>query len=101
MTRIGNLHYTRGPWYVDDDGHVAQPGNQFMLAGRICLLTDPSHPSARADAKLIAAAPEMIEALLAIVEDGCTLQCKDDSDVPKLLAAALNKVGVGLSVEFV
>jgi len=68
--RLGNGSYTPGPWTVDgvDNG----PGERHLhigAEGRILSLAsmNPTHIDTRANAALIAAAPDLYEALKAAV----------------------------------
>ena len=45
---------TRLEWHVGKGGEIVQRGNPYTLPGVICTVSDPEHPSAKADAALIA-----------------------------------------------
>lgn len=61
-----NTMHTPGPWFLDD----AQPGDRFryVMAGKgdafgyICRISTNGNANPEADARLIAAAPELLEA---------------------------------------
>lgn len=63
--------HTPGPWVMDD----AQPGDLFRHVlhgngdsfGYICRISTNGNANADADARLIAAAPELLEALQAVL----------------------------------
>lgn len=67
--------HTPGPWFLDD----AQPGDRFryVMAGKgdafgyICRISTNGNANPEADARLIAAAPELLEALIAITTARC------------------------------
>ena len=64
---MSNAQHTPGPWVMDD----AQPGDLFRHVlhgngdsfGYICRISTNGNANADADARLIAAAPELLEAL--------------------------------------
>lgn len=69
------MTHTPGPWRVAPDdtsfgGYVAiSGGDHFGLAEVVVELGGKPYPDGEANAKLIAAAPEMLEALRALVDD--------------------------------
>lgn len=60
--------HTPTPWHVTAKGHVAYKGNEYLLSGLICEMTDPGHPSSLADAEFIVRACNSFFALLAALE---------------------------------
>ena len=64
--------HTPGPWRIDADDNliVAADGDY------ICSMSNMKHPGVAADAALIAAAPDLLAALVAI-ELGCSFPADD------------------------
>jgi hypothetical protein len=91
--------YTPGPWHVVPYGD----GNALVICTepdgnwRICFLATPGDSSGawetiKADARLIAAAPQMVEALQDILEySGGAASALDDEYVMDRARAALSK----------
>ncbi|QJP06319.1 hypothetical protein [Pseudomonas multiresinivorans] len=65
--------HTPGPWMVDDSEYLAEGGGLCVMQGNDCIAVvgdfNPSHPI-DANARLIAAAPELLEALQAVIDHG-------------------------------
>ena len=62
--------FTPGPWEVDTSGYRAPGGGLCVMGGALCVAViggDSYKPQAE-NARLIAAAPEMLEALQAMVD---------------------------------
>ncbi len=55
------MSHTPGPWEIDTQGDGIYGAQRTVHAARICTLTH--HSRMEANARLIAAAPEMLEAL--------------------------------------
>lgn len=58
------MSHTPGPWKVDEDGHIEAHG------GIVCMLIDTDYTIAqdKQNAALIAAAPDLLEALRGILK---------------------------------
>jgi hypothetical protein len=66
---MANQNHTPGPWHIDHDDRPGMKWNHHICGsnGRaVCLITHSE--TADANARLIAAAPELLEALQAIVD---------------------------------
>lgn len=63
--------HTPGPWksrVVNGKRCVVQSGSQCLLPGCVAVIdTDGDHPTAQADAQLIAAAPDLLNACKAML----------------------------------
>ena len=77
-----NATHTPGPWYWDkvSTGHVIVDSEGFTIVD--------SSPMSEADARLIAAAPEMLEALQRLVHPAA-----DDTDVEHALDVIARATG--------
>jgi hypothetical protein len=77
--------HTPGPWRTEIDGELVGPLGGFMPVGGGCYgspwMTGITEEARKADARLIAAAPELLEALRSMLED-------DDHDEAKRKARA-------------
>ena len=65
--------HTKGPWFFDQYGHVYGTVDGKPIEGAIGKTILQPHvctPSCIANARLIAAAPELLEALKVLVENG-------------------------------
>jgi hypothetical protein len=77
------LDHTPGPWVVDHEMWVYSTSNVPVA---VCEAINYNKKQGRSDAQLIAAAPEMIEALIALVQDSiklgdsCDAGCYDAKD---------------------
>jgi hypothetical protein len=60
--------FTDGPWEVDSSGYRAPGGGLCVMAGDLCIavVQGDSEKPQEANARVIAAAPELLEALLAL-----------------------------------
>ena len=72
--------WTKGPWRVDPDDRPSMEYNNHICNahGTICFMAHngpASQDEFDAAARLIAAAPELYEALAAVAEDVCSLTC--------------------------
>lgn len=97
--------WTPGPWFADPDGRPGMEWNWHVCTSeddRICFMSNG--PNSEANATLIAAAPDMAEALADIIPPNlCTTNpnVRDDVIVPmevtmgelRKIAAALAKAG--------
>ncbi len=85
--------HTPGPWTVVDDGSysscLAEVGN-LIVSARHEVHDRLNDDVNEANARLVAAAPELLEALQAII-DGPGLSSVPDNDVQALITAAIAK----------
>ncbi len=86
---------TKGPWVVEHDFDIIQPHNGTQGRTDICHCypwdeSPEDLAEARANAQLISACPELVEALKAIIEMGID----DDPAVWAMANKALAKAGV-------
>jgi len=80
------MGYTEGEWSVTDTEFNNNIGNyRMVVSGRdlICHLWPDSNPDTEANARLIAAAPEMYEALVSTINA--------DDYIPSYMAETINK----------
>lgn len=80
--------YTEGPWVVEN--RVAVRGkNHTSICD--CITTNCNYTASEANARLIAAAPDLLEALRAMVRDfgDCEQEDMDGADVIKTARAAI------------
>jgi hypothetical protein len=57
---------TPGPWTHNKRGEIRWPGSKVCSLGIVAIVTDPTHPTAIADAAYIAAvSPEVVRRLIA------------------------------------
>lgn len=67
-----NGKHTPGPWVIDDEGHIRAPypnhAPGISVARMTCFGAHDVHMAKDANARLISAAPDMLEALRYIVE---------------------------------
>lgn len=91
-----NAKYTPGPWYADEDGRIREEATDYIIART----DDGGHVSGRRmisetaeadNARLIAAAPDLVEACRYIVEAG---ENGDEVTAIAKARAALSKAGV-------
>lgn len=75
--------HTPGPWSITEDGATV------LSAGKIPVAAVASvYP---ANARLIAAAPEMLKALEAVFRQTCTLGLKPDQNCKEMMAKVIAK----------
>jgi len=68
-----NTQHTPGPWFVTPDGAAVYEKDGFGYRGEtVCRLV--GHPFTTANARLIAAAPDLLDALAEMLADADTLQ---------------------------
>ena len=95
--------FTPGPWSVCDDGEPGEP--MLKVVGRtarheiaLCCTGAVSQDDETANARLIAAAPDMLKALHLAHKRLCELNRDDEAGMRIVLANAINKAtGEGLS----
>ena len=69
--------HTPGPWKMVRSGRIVKEPTRTSIGGVICTIANHSHPQSRANARLIALAPEMYSALKALIEgDSLNNFCK-------------------------
>ncbi len=91
--------HTPGPWLRNQYGHVyamvpdAVFGMAAMGSREVCNMQE--NPNITADARLIAAAPEMLEALRELFDDvhKGRMVCKDNATLVRLHAAIAKATG--------
>ena len=98
---MSNAQHTPGPWVMDD----AQPGDLFRHVlhgngdsfGYICRISTNGNANADADARLIAAAPELLEALqrLSAQCERLRLPGQTESDAERTARAVIAKATGG------
>lgn len=98
-----NSKHTPGPWAVDDDNRPGMEWNRHIVSGdnAICFMahSDGKDPEQdEANARLIAAAPELLEELRDAVEtikamSGKDLSCDPHEDVSAFEAAIAKATG--------
>ncbi|EKT4441781.1 hypothetical protein QEK83_002441 [Stenotrophomonas maltophilia] len=79
--------HTPGPWAYQEDSdaytHIVRgPNNRF-----ICQLAQTTSSEIEANARLIAAAPELLEAAMAFIAPFDGIEAVQDSDIAKARAA--------------
>lgn len=89
--------HTPGPWHVIERtngqafsiGCQVQTKGNFVTTHYIANITDGATPQAEADARLIAAAPDMLEALRELLGDfGCIVTAANHNDLATIVCVA-------------
>lgn len=72
------IKHTPGPWTVEDDG-----GGPYIMAGKEDIVSGVApwkdDDKAHANAQLIAAAPDLLEALKGLIRGSCFCECGIDN----------------------
>ena len=80
-------HTTPGPWRVEDESLIVEQWPDDKLGGHIVAAVYPHPPRGRAvNARLIAAAPDMLAALEAVTQPE-PLQCEADWELAEAAIA--------------
>ncbi len=94
------MKHTQGKWEVsvntNTDQKIFVKANDGKIGSAICLLFEgnysvKSREEAEANAKLIAAAPELLEALQKIINDANILRLGESGDTVKVMIDSINE----------
>ncbi len=107
--------HTKGPWMVGESSFAEPAGDIYIwtvddtVEVASCTESDCDRNEARANALLIAAAPELLEIVSALHEwfeangyngngpSGCSLVCSDDDTLGQHVRSAMAKVNGGVA----
>lgn len=94
-----NAKSTPGPWYAEGCKIIADSGTKYhrmkQIAGTVQMQHGDLHPEDKANARLMAAAPDLLEATkkLCIAIGGCRCGDEEEAAYQKCMAAIIKAEG--------
>jgi hypothetical protein len=90
MSKTETVGHTPGPWKVDETGEFVETEQPVNFRGEYWHICDFRRGGNPADARLIAAAPEMLEALARAHNDLLFMEDRDEETID-IVRAAIRK----------